>query len=523
MKAAISRAIANVVNYGDTDIFPYPEDNLAIKSDSASVEKICQDLHKDLDKSLSNYPPDFYESFIPNGYTGFRWATQIDAFWNIYLLSLVIKLGDKIESARIPASSNIVHSYRFQAGASPDLWDRKYGWKSFYDKSSAISDTNKFVVVCDISEFYRRIYHHRLENALKQIDNSDIPSRIMKILGVFSRTTSYGLPVGGPSARLLSELVLNQIDHLLQSSGYEFCRFADDYVIGARDKSHAYDALLFISEKLQINQGLALQRAKTRILSGAEYRASRPFIFDEDDESDLAIREKHKLFKINVFYDPYSPTAPDDYETLKHELSHLDIIYLLNHEIKKSRIHIPTINRIVHSLLHTRQAITDEAIMTIITNIESFYPCINTVLITINGIFDSISESAKSAVVDALGLLLRSDSYILKTEASRSYAIRIISKSIDSTIEPLLSSLFDDGGPIVRREVIYALTHRKQWMVISDLRHEFPRMSRGERRATIMASYILGDEGRHWRNNTAGLFDPFEIFIQDWMKKAGTQ
>jgi hypothetical protein len=161
--------------------------------------------------------------------------------------------------------------------------------------------------------------------------------------------------------------------------------------------------------------------------------------------------------------------------------------------------------------------------MTIITNIESFYPCINTVLITINGIFDSISESAKSAVVDALGLLLRSDSYILKTEASRSYAIRIISKSIDSTIEPLLSSLFDDGGPIVRREVIYALTHRKQWMVISDLRHEFPRMSRGERRATIMASYILGDEGRHWRNNTAGLFDPFEIFIQDWMKKAGTQ
>ena len=57
----------------------------------------------------------------------------------------------------------------------------------------------------------------------------------------------------------LSELVLNQIDHLLLGAGYKFCRFADDYVIAADSLSSAYKAIVFLSEKLQLNQGLALQ------------------------------------------------------------------------------------------------------------------------------------------------------------------------------------------------------------------------------------------------------------------------
>lgn len=72
----------------------------------------------------------------------------------------------------------------------------------------------------------------------------------MRLLGIFSGGASYGLPIGGPAARLLSELLLNQIDHLLLTK-YKFCRFADDYVIAVPDQRSAYAALVFLSEKLQ--------------------------------------------------------------------------------------------------------------------------------------------------------------------------------------------------------------------------------------------------------------------------------
>ena len=86
---------------------------------------------------------------------------------------------------------------------------------------------NKFVVVCDISEFYPRLNHHRLENAIKHLNlRSDVPYKICEFLSNFSGTYSFGIPVGGPAARILSELVLNQIDRLLRAASIEFTDYA---------------------------------------------------------------------------------------------------------------------------------------------------------------------------------------------------------------------------------------------------------------------------------------------------------
>jgi hypothetical protein len=517
MEAAIRRAVANVFTFGDTDVFPFPDENRLLQPNEDDVVRVCLEMHGDLETALSTYPPTFYDSFVPNGYTGFRWATQIDTYWNIYFLALVISLSDEIEKQRIPRSLNKVHSYRFKSGSDAELWDRTFGWRSFYDKNRSLSEDAKYVVTCDVSEFYRRIYHHRVENALKQLTKSDIPSRIMRILFVFSRQTSYGLPIGGPAARLLSELVLNQIDHLLNNAGYNFCRFADDYVIFCEDRTSAYDALLFISEKLQINQGLALQRSKTRILTSSEYRNSQPLILDDgEEESELVAREKQKLFNINLYYDPYSTTAATDYDNLKLDISHLDILYLLNHEIRKSRIHQPTITRIVKALSHARQDIADEAIMTIASNLESFYPCLSTVMIMFNQLFDQLSQRTRDSLVEIIGKHIEDGDYILKTESFKGYAIRLLSRSNTPAVDAMLSSAFDNDGPIVRREVICALDRRQNWMMISDLKHKFSNMSAGERRAMIVASYVLGDEGRHWRGAVSRTFDPFEKLVFKW-------
>src|SRR5207302_5936539 len=140
--------------------------------------------------------------------TGFRWSTQLDPIWNLYVLAAVIALGRDIEAARLPVDRQIVFSYRFDPdSATGQLFRSDISWREFQTRSLTLCEQFPFVLICDISEFYSRIYHHRLENALQQATRSDLPHRLITFLQNFSNNNSYGLPVGGPAARLLAELV----------------------------------------------------------------------------------------------------------------------------------------------------------------------------------------------------------------------------------------------------------------------------------------------------------------------------
>lgn len=518
MQQSFERAIDNVIAHGDTDIFPFQPETLSFRDCRTELIELLGKMHAEFDDLIAETPPAQYPAFIPNGHAGFRWATQIDTYWNLYFLSLVIKIGEKIESVRIGAEKNIVHSYRFSDSASSDLWNKDFGWRTFFASSAEMADNSGYVVVCDLSEFYRRINHHRLENALKHLDQEGTTKRIMRLLSIFSGGASYGLPIGGPAARLLSELVLNQIDHLILAK-YQFCRFADDYVIAVTDQRSAYAALVYISEKLQLNQGLVLQRSKTRILSSAEYRASRPLITDDESEmdDDDIITAKSKLFQISLYYDPYSTTAAADYDNLKSSLENLDIIGILNHEIRKSRIHVPTINRIVQALRHVHPMIAGDAVMTIVTNLETFYPCLSGILILIRHLFDELPESSRAKISDVLCEHLESESHLFITASYTAYAVRVIALSQSDRPDSILASLATHESPIVRTAAISALIRRRNWMVLSDLKTRFPNMEPVERRLMILASYALSDEGAHWRQRMKKGYDLFEKFTAEWM------
>ena len=238
----IELALGNITKYGDTDVFPFPLENHIFFDKHADTMDLLRNIHSDFDNCLKNTPPIHERSLAAVGYTGFRWATQIDPLWNAYLLALVVSVGSEIESARIPINRNVVFSYRF----SPDLtektlFDRTIGWVAFQRTSGEQAQKHDYVLICDISDFYTRIYHHRLENALKKAVITKI------LLGAFSNSLSYRQgsliwpAVGGPAARLLSELLLNRIDRLLLTSGVTFCRFADDYHIFTNSREQAYE------------------------------------------------------------------------------------------------------------------------------------------------------------------------------------------------------------------------------------------------------------------------------------------
>ena len=539
MRQFFERALANIFKHGDTDIFPYPIDKLVFYDKKQETVDLLLELDKDLTKNLAVYAPSNHSALAPVGAPGFRWATQIDPIWNAYFLGLVVSIADRIEEARIPTSDETVFSYRYNwQTETSDLFDQDYNWRSFMEHSLFLATKSKFVVVCDISEFYPRLNHHRLENALKQLHlPGEQPSKIMQFLKDFSGTNSYGLPIGGPAARILSELLLNQIDRLLKAEGIRFCRFADDYHLFAENYEQAFSALLFLSEKLLNNQGLQLQKSKTRIMSGQEFVSTSPLALEDNTDeieptpttsedvptaktttsSESENAHARKLLSLPIRFDPYSPDPEGDYEALRKEIQKYDILSLLKTELGKTRVHISLSRKIVTAIRYIDDDSRDDAILSLITKADLLYPIYANVLIVARALYDDLTKKAQDFIIANTLNLIRGKSHVLQPELNLAYAIRLIAASDGPEKEETLHKVYvETRSSLLRTDIILTMAKWKASYWLSDLKTKFQTLGPSERRAFIIASYVLTDEGSHWRSHNKSKFSPFELLVRDW-------
>jgi hypothetical protein len=514
----LNAAIDNITRYGDTDVFPLPIENHLLYDKRTEIIALLRQINGDVDEWINKYPPVFENMLAPVGYTGFRWATQIDPVWNAYFLSLVMAIGDKIEAKRVSRDKKAVFSYRFAWDSTEKtVFDRSSGWREFHETSIERAKQSKCVLTCDISDFYPRIYHHRLDNAMRNATGgAQECSKIMKLLTAFSNNVSYGLPVGGPAARLLSELLLNRLDRLLITEGIEFCRFADDYNIFASSEESAYQRLLFFSESLLENEGLLLQKAKTRVMSAEEFLANSEFSKDTDSDNDEE-NNVREFLRFRLHFDPYSQTAHDDYEALKHELNRFDIMGMLAREIRKSRVHQALARKLVSALKHLDPVNRNAAISTLIENLSTLYPVVPAILLLIRNSINDIDEPTKQKVFTVVRKLLRSQSHILFVPSHLAYAVRLLAFDASDESEAILSHIYyNSTSSSIRRDVIYVMARRRADFWISDVRKNFFTLTEWERRALIVSSYILGDEGKHWRDSVKDGLPDVQSLVRNW-------
>lgn len=509
----IRRAVKNVVSYGDTDILPYSFENVLIRKNEENFISLVENMSSDFKNQIEQLSPQFESTLIPTGYNGYRWVTQIDPFWNAYLLSAIIRHGEDIELARLPIENNQIHSYRYDSDEEKDsLFLDNYNWRSFMMKSYTEAQTSQYVIITDISEFYRRIYHHRLENALNRSISGNIPKNIISLLTKFSNGTSYGLPVGGPAARIMAELVLNQIDRLLLARGISFCRFVDDIHLFAQTEQDSYRAIQILSELLITNQGLSLQKSKTRIIKSSEFINT----FPEHLKAEIApSTDRERLLSLSLNFDPYSSTGEEDYETLKESLGKIDFLALLNEELSKSQVHAPTISKLIQSLKICTGKVQSDAIKTLMSNLDILYPVFSKLLIVLSSISDQLDESIRKIVAEKIIQLINDGSYLIELDAHKCYAVRLLKKYNDYRVDAIFTKWLNNGSPMLKRDVIIGFMARNGWDHLSDFKNRVSGETPWVRRAMISASYGLGDEGRHWRQ--AQNFNAFEKFTQQSM------
>ncbi|MGB4057255.1 MAG: RNA-directed DNA polymerase [Alphaproteobacteria bacterium] len=527
MEKHFQRALINIAKHGDTDVFPYPLENSFFFDNQNDVIKLLKEIHKNFDAVLDTDPP-FNESYLsPVGYTGFRWVTQIDPLWNAYFLGIIISIGEEIEKSRISTAEGYVYSYRFASGNDEKLFDPDIGWHAFHRRSLELAESYETVAICDISDFYQRVRHHKLENALTRLNNvGDIPHRVIDLLKNFSATYSHGLPVGGPAARLLAELLLSKTDRLLKEKGIKFCRFVDDYHLFASSEEEIFDALIFLSEKLVNNEGLALQKAKTRIMSSTEFKNTSPLAtHDEEENDDADAKTNAKVFlSLSLRFDPYSPTAEEDYETLRSEINKFDIIGLLRKEVAKSRIDIAVTRQIVKSLRFISDSTRDQAVLSTCDSLHNLYPIFPTVMIVLKHIWADLSDSTKTKVGEIIRTLFKEDSRLIKTKVNQLYACRVLSSdSCPENIELLTNLFITTESVMIKRDIILAMFNWRNDAWLSDLRSQFRAFPPPLRRAFIIGSYALGEEGSHWRQHNKGGFSDFEKLVQNWAASKSQQ
>jgi Reverse transcriptase (RNA-dependent DNA polymerase) len=523
LEQSFRASIKNISKHGDTDIFPFPFETHLFHDNPDACVVILKTLHDKFEDSLAAYPPEIIVTLSQVGYTGFRWATLIEPFWNAYYLALVIQIGDQIEAERIPESKEQVYSYRFAWEDSKGKLFKDSTWRNYKQRCLSLSQDYDYVVVTDISDFYPRIYHHRIENALQRLpDPGENPKRIMKLLSMFSKNVSYGLPIGGPASRILAELSLASVDRLLSTHQKIFCRYADDFCLFCSSKAEAYKLLVYLSEKL-FNEGLVLQKNKTRILSSEEYRESSKAFIAAFDETDILGNQPQdnetKLLNISIRFDPYSPTAEEDYENLKNAVKDINIIEILAKEVAKTAIETSVVKQAINAIKALDPVLQSGAIRMVLdpNNLDVLSPVFVSILRLTRSLYKEVDDSTRDFIDDTLLNLFKDKSPLISVELNLSYFIQVLGIRYTNAKEELLADLFErETRPLLKRLIIITMANWNCCYWLSDLKNRYIGLSSWERRAFILASYTLTDEGKHWRDHIKRTWTPMDTCIRDW-------
>lgn len=525
LDAIFRSAISNIDLHGDTDVFPFPFEKHVFHDRPTEVAKILNEIHARFGQYYNEKIFIGESSLQQVGYTGFRNVTQIDPFWNAYFLALVISIGKEIEQARVPVSDETIFSYRFKINRNNGrVFDENIGWREFQGKSLQHCENYSHVLICDIADFYYHISHHRIENALLQCIDDGLDAqkvavtRIIDMLGTMSNKRSYGLPVGGPAARLLSEIAINDIDRLLRGRGIVFCRFVDDYHIFTNSEEEAYSTLIFLNEKLVQNHGLTLQKLKTRILRSPEFKSAAQAQAELASGQALAQDNQITTFMaLRLKYDPYSETASQDYEKIKSQITKFDILGMIGRELSKSRVHQGLTKHLLQALRYLDPSARNRTVSSLLQRMSLLSPVLPSLLRTIREIYDELETAVQQEACDEIKALIARTSPLMQLDINLAFALRILAKNNVMSNQNLLYKLYNErDNYIIKRDIILIMADWHADWFLEDLKAKYSTLSNWEKRAYIVASYAHKDAGRFWRKKAERGFDLFEKEIHQW-------
>ena len=512
--ASLNWSLNHALNTGDTDVFPVPFEYEAIRHDWDAVR----------DELTGNNVLDWTTRparslLSPKAKYGFRIVTQLDPIDFLIYASLVYEISADIEASRISIADEVVFLYRVSTTKEGQLFDPGIGYRSFLDKcQSKLNEysNNCVVTTADISDFYSRIYHHRLENALRvATTKTSHVTAIMGLLSGWNGTETFGIPVGSAPSRVLAEITLSDVDEALLANGIDFIRYNDDYRIFSSNHTKAYQQLAFLAETLFKNHGLSLQPQKTATYSAMVFR-SRFLATPLDREMD-SLHDKFAGLIEELGLDSwYEEIDYDDLTKEQQELiDGLNLVEMFREEAESGAPDFP----VVRFCLRRLAQLGDEgAVEHIFENLDSITPAFVDVVDYISSL--RYLDGKNRSVLGGRILDLLDDSIVSELVYHRMWIINLFTKSREWDNESRFVNLYNrENEQACKRELILAMGRaqerhwfQSQWRTLFEHPH-------WQRRAVLAAgSCMPADARKHWYRSIEPQLDILERAVMRWAK-----
>ncbi|MFN2280804.1 MAG: group II intron reverse transcriptase/maturase [Anaerolineales bacterium] len=137
---------------------------------------------------------------------------------------------------------------------------------------SLVKEGREWAVAIDLKSFFDEIPHGRILQLIRRkVADEQFVTLLARLLkagvvanGEFEKTTK-GCPQGSPLSPILSNIVLNELDHKLEERNLGYCRWADDFVIVVRSERAAQRVMKGTIAYLEEELGLTVNREKSRV------------------------------------------------------------------------------------------------------------------------------------------------------------------------------------------------------------------------------------------------------------------
>ncbi|MCP4668406.1 MAG: group II intron reverse transcriptase/maturase [Deltaproteobacteria bacterium] len=185
-------------------------------------------------------------------------------------------LGIPVVMDRIVSQSiNLVFVWIFDS----DFTESNFGFRVGKSQHRAIRHVQGIIVdgyewcaSIDLKSFFDEIPHSLiLKLVRRKISDERLVTLIARALkagvivdGKFEKTIK-GCPQGSPLSPMLSNIVLNELDHELERRGHRYCRWADDFLIFVKSERAANRVMAGIVGYLEGELNLPVNREKSKV------------------------------------------------------------------------------------------------------------------------------------------------------------------------------------------------------------------------------------------------------------------
>jgi retron-type reverse transcriptase len=506
-RSSIEWAINFVSDHSDGDLFPKIIEISAIKNKSEEFISVVEN------KNLTDFPPKPCRRFIvPKDEVSYRQATQLHPQDTLILSALIHQYGQGIESRRL--GNDKVYSYRFAPSVDGGLYGDKNSWNDFWQRANFLSRSASVILYLDIADFYNQIYHHTVEN---QLFESGLPNQAVKwIIALLESTTagvSRGIPIGPHPIHLIAEATLIPIDNSLETSGFNFIRYADDILIFCNSEREARSTLATVATVLDRQQRLMLQRHKTKIYSPSDFR----MLSSEMIEDRPIDRDEARLLEIIRKYTGGNPYQSISYNSISREdwsqFSQETVGKIIREYLKKDEVDYIRLRWFYRKLAQVGHP---GAIDVSLENLECLGPCFSNICFYLSSIQNVEPEQWKDIGGKLLALLEADE--VKNNEFFRLSILSLFSRNEFINHFSQLAKFFKISDSFAKREIMLSAYQNKAFDWLRECKESFSNMDSWQKMAFIYCMSALPKDEKKYFINRYVYHGPFEDILARWAK-----